>query len=125
MESPADAGAGEPAAVPEWAELALDLEVMESAPPQYAVRATTEAPTGGWSLRAREVVDEGEGAFAVTFVLEGPPPDAMVTQAITPLEARAGLGAVDGAGSAAVTLVVERPAVEASAPVEAGALSWD
>lgn len=49
---------------------------------RYLVVAAGERPTGGYSVQFRSVRREG-GAWVVEAAVQGPPPGAMVTQAIT------------------------------------------
>jgi hypothetical protein len=81
---------------------ALSRETGAEVPPDsgegtYLVAYWGEKPTGGYSLAAHSVRLEG-GRVTVRFALEEPPPDAIVTQALTYPHAVALVRGVDPEG---------------------------
>lgn len=71
---------------PAWSGPGFDasINVMESAPPQYAVRYSATVPTGGWEMQTDEV-RLIEGVLTLRVTLIKPDRNTMVTQALETL----------------------------------------
>lgn len=63
------------------------IEVMESQPPQYAVRYETTVPTGGWTMVTDDITLAG-GVVTLKITLVKPGRDEIVTQALETLRDR-------------------------------------
>ncbi|MBZ0137533.1 MAG: protease complex subunit PrcB family protein [Planctomycetes bacterium] len=68
-----------------------EVEVKESAPPQFDLKLTVPMPTPGWELKVDEVTKpDGHGRIMVK--LTGTPPEGVVAQVVTDTDLTASLG---------------------------------
>ena len=71
----------------------LSVLTLESAPPQFVLRAVRTMPTPGWELRVDEVDEEVDARGRRVFVfLTEIAPQGIVAQVLTPTEVRIPLG---------------------------------
>jgi hypothetical protein len=69
----------------------VSLELREGAAPELTIKARGTVRTGGWSngeLRPAQTFAAEQGVRSFTFVATSPRSDMMVTQALTPIEAK-------------------------------------